>query len=110
MTRWIVKWKIRQQLKAMGLSRDERRIVMGKIKAFFGGLKDRKTSEFWMGWSGMILKTASIFVPGVMPVLDTIADTVGFVDSVGSGQGEVLIAVLLSMAVGRMTSKVVKAA
>ena len=83
---------------------------MSKISAFFAGLKDRKASEFWMGWSGMLLKTASIFIPGVPPVLDTIAQTAGFVDAAGSGQGEVLIAVLLTYAVARMTSKAAKAA
>ena len=76
---------------------------MRRLRAFFGGLTTPTTSEFWLGWGGLAMKALTLGLPPLAVALDQISGWVGL-DS-----GKVLIASVLTYAVGRMTSKAVKA-
>lgn len=79
-----------------------RRMIMAKLKAFFRGLLQPGTSEFWMGWGGLVIKGLGLALPAAIPVITTVAQFVGL-DS-----PDMLAGALLTYAFGRMTSKAVK--
>jgi len=76
-----------------------RRFIVNRLKAFFGGLLKPTTSEFWLGWSATVMKVLCVVSVGACAWIDSIAQMVGF------PTGEVLIATLLAITIGRMTSK-----
>ena len=80
-----------------------RRVVMGRLKAFFGGLATPSTSEFWLGWGGIVMKAACLANGAVCMGLDTVGQLVGFTD------GKTMIATVLGLAGARMVSKAAKA-
>lgn len=77
---------------------------MGRIRAFFGGLRDLKASEFYAGWGGIAVKGLCLVNPAACGIMNTVATTIGF------ESGESMVAVMLTYAALRMTSKAAKAA
>ena len=77
---------------------------MNRLKAFFGGLLKPTTSEFWLGWGSGVLKIACLVSAPVCMGIESVATTAGF------PTGDALIATLLAITVGRMTSKAAKVA
>ena len=81
-----------------------RRVVMNRLKAFFGGVIKTDTSEFWTFWAGVALMVLCKFVPPVCIGLTWVGSQLDPPVS-----PSVLVAGLLTYAVGRMTSKAAKA-
>ena len=77
---------------------------MKRLKAFFGGLLTPTTSEFWLGWGSGVLKIACLVSAPVCQGIEAVATGVGFPN------GDALIATLLAITAGRMTSKAAKVA
>ena len=75
---------------------------MKRLRAFFGGLK-QSTSEAYFAWGALAMKALTLALPPVAVGLDTVAGWVGF------PSGAMLIAAMITYAVGRMTSKAAKA-
>jgi len=80
-----------------------RRIVMKKIKAFFGGLLTPSTSEFWLGWGAIGMKALCMTVPAACAILTTVAGVTPFETP------EIMLGSMLAYSIGRMTSKAAKA-
>ena len=76
---------------------------MKRFKAFFGGLKDPTTSEFWLAWGAIVVKGVTLLAPPAAAMLNTASEWAGF------PSGAALIGTVLSIAAARMTSKAAKA-
>jgi len=75
---------------------------MKRLQAFFGGLVTPSTSEFWLGWGGIVLNV-------LCHASQQACALIGKFSVLFNMTPEVFVGTLLAIALGRMVSKAAKA-
>lgn len=91
---WFIRRQVRKLLKRKGGH-------VTRLGAFFKGLIQPTTSEFWLGWGGGLLKVVCLSEVGCN-VVTSVASLFEMTPQVFTGS-------LLAIALGRMVSKAAKA-